>query len=81
MNSLSWLDPVIALILLFAAVRGFATGLIRSASGLLGIAAGLIAASRYYAFAGDFLSGMCRSRRPSPTSSASCSCLWRLLQW
>ena len=55
MNSLSWLDPVIALILLFAAVRGFATGLIRSASGLLGIAAGLIAASRYYAFAGDFL--------------------------
>jgi uncharacterized membrane protein required for colicin V production len=55
MNSLSWLDPVIALILLFAAVRGFATGLIRSVSGLFGIAAGLIAASRYYALAGDHL--------------------------
>ncbi|MEW5784482.1 MAG: CvpA family protein [Bacillota bacterium] len=55
MNLFSWLDLIIGLFLLFSLVRGIAAGLIKSITDLAGAAAGLAAASRYYASGGTLL--------------------------
>lgn len=53
--NLNWVDLVIILILLFSCLGGIKQGLIASIFLVLGIMGGLMAASRFYAPAGDFL--------------------------
>ena len=54
-NPVNWLDITIVIILVIAVLRGFTAGFIKSVFGIISIAAGLVAASKYYAAGGTLL--------------------------
>lgn len=54
-NGFNWIDVLIALILLFAVIKGIRTGLIRSFFSIAGLISGLVAAKIYYVQLSDLL--------------------------